>query len=91
LDAGLRAPLKQIMINTGTKEEFLPKWSGIYNPKTKNIARNFVTGNCGPFLSVGVADPVDVLIAQIDSAVSIACMLITSTGFIVEHSDKKEE
>ena len=85
LDAGLRAPLKQIMINTGTKQK------EYVSLKQEIIAFNLVTGKSGPFLSVGVADPVDVLIAQIDSAVSIACMLITSTGFIVEHSDKKED
>jgi chaperonin GroEL len=82
LSAGLSSPLKQIRLNIGGKVEF----SG-----SSTNAVNFVTGKAGPFLSVGVADPVDVLIAQIDSAVSIACMLITSTGFIVECPDKEKK
>lgn len=50
---------------------------------TENI-ENVVTGEKGNYLEVGVVDPVEVLIAGIESAVSIASVLITTKGIIVE-------
>lgn len=49
---------------------------------------NVVTGKSGKFMDVGVADPVEVLIAGVESAVSIASVLLTSTGMIVEAPKK---
>jgi len=52
---------------------------------------NVVTGGVGEGLEVGVIDPVEVLIAGVESAVSITSMLITSHGILVEipREDKK--
>ena len=47
-------------------------------------AINAVSGKIGKYMEVGVIDPVQVLIAGIESAVSIASILITSKGMIVE-------
>ncbi|MBM3272299.1 hypothetical protein FJY94_03440 [Candidatus Kaiserbacteria bacterium] len=51
-------------------------------------ALNVVTGKTGKYLDVGVIDPVDVLIAGIQSAVSIASLLLTTSGMIVEAPQK---
>ncbi len=53
----------------------------------ENEAMNVVTGERGNYLAVGVVDPTDVLIAGIESAVSIASILVTSSGMIVETRD----
>lgn len=50
----------------------------------KDHVLNVVTGEVGTFMDVGVADPVEVLIAGVESAVSIASILLTSSGMIVE-------
>lgn len=49
---------------------------------------NLVTGEKGNFMDVGVADPVDTLIAGVESAVSIASLLLTSSGIICEYQEK---
>lgn len=49
---------------------------------------NVVTGQKGKALEVGVIDPVEVLIAGVESAISIASVLLTSTGMIVESQRK---
>jgi len=68
---------------------------GVTDPEEETLAEentlNYVTGKSGHFLKVGVIDPVEVLIAGVESAVSIASVLITSSGMIVEHPvDKKD-
>lgn len=78
LNAALKAPHRQIMDNMG-----------IDMPKLKDgEAFNVVTGKTGPYLSVGVIDPVDVLIAGVESAVSIASLLVTTSGMVVEKPRK---
>lgn len=80
LDEALASPARQIAENMGLDEENLKAGE----------ARNVITGKAGPFLDVGVADPVDVLIAQVESAVSIASILLTSNGMIVEYAKDKK-
>lgn len=75
LNIALKAPHRQLLINTGSED--IPKLA-------PQEAYNAVTGDIGPWYDVGVMDPVDVLVAQLDSAISIASLLITSTGIIVE-------
>ena len=54
-------------------------------PKLKEgEALNVITGEIGPWMKVGVLDPVDVLIAAVESAVSIASIMVTISGLIVE-------
>ena len=54
-------------------------------------AFNVVTKKTGNFMEVGVMDPVDVLIAAIESAVSIAGILVSCSGIIVEHTSEKQD
>lgn len=49
---------------------------------------NVVTGKKGKFMDVGVMDPAEVLLAGVESAVSIASILVTSSGMIVEAPKK---
>lgn len=83
LNQALQYPFRQLMENMGLNnkiEEFtLPGAKG-----TKIYALNVRTGKRGPYAEVGVVDPVDVLIAGIESAVSIASLLVTTSGMIVE-------
>lgn len=74
LNKALELPHKQLLSNMGLEEESLEKGE----------VRNLVSGEKGKPMDVGVIDPVEVLIAGVESAVSIACLLLTSTGIIVE-------
>ena len=76
----LSAPKAQIFANMG----MVPN-TGLL---AENEAFNVVTGKSGDMMEVGVVDPVDALIAGMESAVSIAVLLL-SYGILVEHP--KEE
>lgn len=78
LNAALKAPHKQLMDNMGLDVQ----------PLKDGEALNVVSGETGKFLEVGVIDPVDVLIAGVESAVSIASLLVTTSGMIVEKPQK---
>lgn len=84
MNEALQAPFRQLKENMGIEN---------HANLGKDEAINVVTGEVGDFLKVGVVDPVDVLIAGVESAVSIASLLITTTGMIVEHPKeiKREE
>lgn len=75
LNAALKAPFRQLKENVGLEA---------HRELKKGEAINVVTGKVGKFIEVGVMDPVEVLIAGVESAVSIASLLITSSGMIVE-------
>ncbi|TSA58171.1 hypothetical protein D4R42_00220 [bacterium] len=76
LNEALKYPARQLRENMGLSDEAENLQS--------DEAINVVTGNKGNFLEVGVVDPTDVLIAGVESAVSIASMLLTSSGIVVE-------
>ncbi len=85
LNSALQAPFRQLKLNCGVDNH--------RNLKV-NEAINVVTGEIGPWMKVGVMDPVDVLIAQLESAISIASLLVTTSGMIVErpkHIKQEEE
>lgn len=75
LNAALKMPFKQLKENVGLET---------HRSLGKEEAINVVTGEIGNFAKVGVMDPVEVLIAGIESAVSIASLLLTTSGMIVE-------
>ena len=79
LNEALQEPFRQLKDNVGLETHRALK---------KNEAINVVTGEIGNFAKVGVMDPVDVLIAGIESAVSIASLLLTASGMIVEPPQK---
>lgn len=82
LNAALQEPFRQLKENVGLETHPSLK---------KNEAINVVTGETGDFIKVGVMDPVDVLIAGVESAVSIASLLLTASGMIVEPPKKPKE
>lgn len=75
LNAALKYPARQLYENMGYDD---------VEELADDHVRNMVTGQVGKYMDVGVFDPVKVLIAQIESAVSIASILLTSSGMIVE-------
>ena len=79
LNEALKYPARQLRENMGLEEE---------QDFAVDEALNVVTGKKGNFMDVGVMDPVDVLLAAVESAVSIASLLVTSTGIIVEKPNK---
>jgi len=81
LNEALKAPYKQLKDNMGMEKDLVDYTKG-------DEAMNVVTGEVGNFFKVGVLDPVDVLIAGVESAISIASLLITTTGMIVEKPRK---
>lgn len=82
LNEALKYPARQLCENMGFNYD-----AEYLNEKD---SWNLVTGERGNFMDVGVMDSVDVLIAGIESAVSIASLLITSSGIIVE-SEKENK
>jgi len=78
LNAALKEPHRQLMANMGMDVVELED----------GHAHNVVTGKTGKFLEVGVIDPADVLVAAVESAVSIAGLLVTTSGMIVEKPQK---
>lgn len=88
LNAALKAPSQQLRKNVGLATEktlwsrVIGKQEGLSLPI--GYAHNVVTDEIGPFMEVGVMDSVDALVAGIESAVSIASILVTSSGMIVE-------
>lgn len=79
LNKALKAPSKQLHENMGTEDHIELK---------KGEAYNVVSKEKGDYFKVGVIDPVEVLVAQIESAVSIASILVTSHGILVEEPEK---
>jgi chaperonin GroEL len=79
LNIALQAPNAVLMENCDLPPVMLKKSDDAYN---------IATGEQGHFMSVGVVDPVEVLIAGVESAVSIACVLITATAIIIQPKDK---
>ena len=84
LNEALEVPFRQLKLNMGIET---------HRDLKKDEAINVVTGEIGNWYKVGVMDPVDVIIAQVESAISIASLLVTSSGMIVERPQhiKEEE
>ena len=81
LNRAMSAPAQQLRDNMGVDDA----------PDLSNIVTNYATGEKGSFLSVGVVDPTEVLIAGLESAVSIASILLTASGMIVEYKEDQKE
>ena len=80
LNEALKRPFEQLKKNMGIDRP--------YHDIPDGDALNVVTGRVGPFQEVGVMDPADVLVAGVESAVSIASILLTSCGMVVEEPKK---
>lgn len=78
LNKALKVPFKQLLTNMGIEDLNLDEGE----------AYNVVSEQKGPFMKVGVIDPVAVLIAGIESAVSIASILVTCHGILVQKKPK---
>lgn len=85
MNEALKAPFRQLKLNSGVDS---------HRKLNKGEAINVVTGEIGDWMKVGVLDPLDVLTAQLESAVSIVSLLVTTSGMIVEapkHLKQEEE
>ena len=80
LNEALQYPARQVRENSGK----------VFPSVKEGDVWNLATEKTGNFMDVGVIDPVDVLIAGVESAVSIAALLLTSSGIIVEYPKPKE-
>ena len=78
LNEALQYPRRQLLDNMGAEEEM---YAG-------EAARNLATNKVGNYFDVGVIDPIDVVIAGVESAVSIASILLTSSGILAETQKK---
>lgn len=78
LNEALKYPHSVLMRNVGRDDEI------ISHKTKKDYAINVVTNQTGNFLEVGVVDPTDVLLAGLESAISMASILLTSSGIYVE-------
>lgn len=77
LNNALKSPSRRLFENMGIETM----------PMKEGEAYNFVTAEKGDYFKVGVIDPVEVLIAGVESAVSIASVLVTTHGILVEEED----
>ncbi|MEK7072448.1 MAG: hypothetical protein AAB969_02655 [Patescibacteria group bacterium] len=75
LNKALKAPSVQLMESAG-----LPDDLGLDDDHVMNL----MTGETGPFMGAGVIDSADVVLAGVESAISVALTLLTSSGIIVE-------
>lgn len=82
LNEALKYPVRQLKQNMGMDFD--------ETEMAADEAINVVTEKIGKFMDIGVMDPVEVLIAGIESAVSIASVLLTSSGIIVETPKKPD-
>ena len=82
LNEALQAPHKRLMDNMGADS---------VSDLKEGEALNVVSGARGKYMDVGVVDAVDVLIAGVESAVSIACLLSTTSGMLVEKPQKMRQ
>lgn len=83
LNRALKHPLKQIRKNMSPIG--LNGWVNLVKASMNDReAYNFITGERGHFLNVGVCDPAQTIISGVENAVSIACLLATSSGIIKE-------
>ena len=80
LQEALKYPRRQLFENTGIEPVDLKP----------GHAMNVVTKEIGPYFEIGVVDPLDVVIAGVESAISIASILLTSSGIIVETQKKPD-
>jgi chaperonin GroEL len=76
LNEALQYPSRQLMYNMGLDTDL--------SDLESDEAFNVVTETKGNFMQVGVVDPVEVLIAGVESAVSVASILVTSHAMLVE-------
>ena len=90
LNEALQYPYRQLMENMGidSSTPIARKVQPTSKSEVEYHVMNVVTGKVGPYLAVGVVDPVEVLVAGVESAVSIASILVTTPGMIVEHTPK---
>lgn len=79
LNSALQRPHKQLLENMGIDRDI---------PLVKGEAYNVVTEQIGPYMEVGVMEPVEVLLAGVESAVSISNILCTIKGIIAECPEK---
>jgi len=79
LNNALQKPHKQLLENMGINKLL---------PLAKGEAYNAVTEQIGPYMDVGVVDPVEVLLAGVESAVSIGSLLLNTQGIIAEVPEK---
>jgi len=83
LNEAMKYPYRQLFVNMGMESKaVIPKEDDVLNVITKER---------GKFMDVGVIDPVDTLIAGVESAVSIASVLLTSSGILVEAPKRKKD
>lgn len=87
LNEALKYPARQLRENMGMAYDEDQE----FTMDSRDEAFNVVSGKRGDFVKVGVMDPVDVLIAGVESAVSIASILLTSRGIIVEHERQNDK
>lgn len=78
LNEALQYPARQLRDNMGLDERELEAGQ----------AENVVTNEIGEYMQVGVIDPAETLLAGVESAVSIASVLVTSCGMLVEAEKK---
>ena len=78
LREALKYPRRQLFENMGIEPPELEEGQ----------AMNVVTKQTGPYFEVGVVDPLEVVLASVESAISIASILLTSSGIIVETQKK---
>lgn len=80
----LKYPFRQLCENTGLAKRFL-FWKR-YPHVPHGDAINAITGEIGGYMELGIVDPVEVILAAIESAVSIVSEVISWKGITLEET-----
>lgn len=85
----LDAPIKKIIENAGESADLIV--TKILENDNKSYGYDVLHKEYGDLIQLGVVDPTNVLIAEIENAASIAGLLLTTSAVIVDIPEKKND
>jgi chaperonin GroEL len=87
LRMALEAPLRQIVANAGQEPSVIV--GRVRDTKDANIGYDAATGEMGDMFKLGIIDPVKVVRVALESAVSVAALMLTTEAAVGEIPDPK--
>lgn len=85
----LEAPIRRILENAGIDPSLIV--AKILESTKPNLGFNVLTKSFDDMIEVGVIDPTEVVVNEIQNAVSVSGLLLTTEALIVEEVDDKKQ
>lgn len=89
LAEALNAPIKRIIDNAGLSPDLII--SKILDTDSFTYGYDVLHNEYGDLIEMGIVDPTNVLVAEVENAASIAGLLLTTAAVIVDIPEKKNE